>query len=236
VKRLSSHASIVLLLIVAGSHEQLRGQSAGKNTESRFFDFTTGLGIGAHSAPSIANYINLVAQPALDQKVDQFSTAVEFYAVPELQVSREWSLALEYSLLVKSYSINDRSGFSRTDMSYEVHMPSLLMHYLVFGDGYRLKFGGGFGYHFVAFNQSFPTNGSAETLRTAGLGFKLDAVGNTRFDETFYGSIGFDLRWDYLGTLKRSGETTPVAQSITNLPRMSFFNAGVKFGITFQLF
>jgi hypothetical protein len=236
VRRFNTIDLILLLLLVGASQQQLRGQTAGKNAESRFFDFTAGLGIDIHSAPSIANYINLVAQPAVDQKADQFSTAVEFYAVPELQVSSEWSVALEYSLLVKSYSINDRSGFSQTNMSYQVHMPSLLMHYLVFGEGYRLKFGGGLGYHFVAFDQSFLANGSAETLRTAGLGFKLDAVGNTKFDETFYGSIGFDLRWDYLGTLKRSGETSPVARSITDLPRMSFFNAGVKFGVTFQLF
>ena len=235
MNRLRSHAHTALLLLLTGIQSFAAAQTAGKDSTSRFLDFTVGLGIGAHSAPSIANYINLVSQPAADQRVDQFSSAVEFYAVPELQVSRQWSAGLEYSMLIKSYSINDRSGYSRSDMSYQVHMPSLLVHYLVFGEGFRLKLGGGVGYHFIAFDESFPTNGSGETLRSAGPGFKLDAVGNTKFDEVFYGSIGVDLRWDFLGTLKRSGTASPVSGVIADLPRMSFFNAGVKFGVTFQL-
>ncbi len=115
-------------------------------------------------------------------------------------------------------------------------MPSLLVHRLVFGEGFRLKFGGGLGYHFVQFDESFPTDGTSETLRTSGLGIKLDAIGNTKFDETFYGSIGVDLRWDFLGTLSRSGPSANVARSTPALPQMTFFNAGVKFGVTFQPF
>jgi hypothetical protein len=153
-----------------------------------------------------------------------------------MQVAKDWSMGIEYSLLIKSYSLQDQSGFSRSEMSYQVRMPSLLVHYLSFGDGYRVKLGGGVGYHFVQFEQKFPTNGTSETLRTGGIGIKLDAVGNTKFDESFYGSIGVDLRWDFLGTLARSGASADVARSITALPQMNFFNAGVKFGITFQLF
>jgi hypothetical protein len=160
----------------------------------------------------------------------------EFYFVPELQVSREWSAAIEYSLLVKSYSITSSSGFLRTEISYEVHMPSILVHYLVFSEGFRLKLGGGVGYHFVKFDQTFSTTGVGETLRSNGLGFKLDAIGNTKFDETFYGSIGVDLRWDFLGSLSRSAEAPQIARSGPDLPKMTFFNAGVKFGVTFQLF
>lgn len=222
--------------MIGGMCHQLQAQPSNGKADKRFFDFTIGLGIDLHSAPSIVDYINLVAQPRLDQKLDEFSTAVEFYAVPELQVSSEWSTAVEYSFLVKSHSIDNRSGFSRSELSYQVHMPTVLVHYLVFGEGYRLKLGGGVGYHLARFDQSFPTIGSEETLRSEGIGFKLDVVGNTKFDETFYGSIGIDLRWDFVGTLTRSGDTAPVERSTPSLPKMNFFNVGVKLGVTFQFY
>lgn len=223
-------------MLIVFAVQPLSAQSAESDSTKRFLDLTAGLGIAAQSAPAIANYINALTQPTLDQKLDQFNSVAEFYVVPELQVSREWSAAIEYSLLVKSYSIDSRSGFSRTEISYEVHMPSLLIHYLVFGEGFRLKLGGGVGYHVVKFDQSFPATGTGETLRGDGLGFKLDAIGNTKFDETFYGSIGIDLRWDFLGALTRGAGAPQIARSGPDLPKMTFFNAGVKFGVTFQLF
>jgi hypothetical protein len=236
VRRVSPSARYAALLILCCFVRPLNAQFTAGDSGKRFLDFTVGLGVAAHSAPSVVNYINAVAQPFPNQIVDQFNSAAEFYAIPELQVSKEWSMAIEYSLLIKSYSLDDRSGFSRTEMSYEVHMPTVLVHYLVLGEGFRVKLGGGIGYHFVRFDQRFPTIGSGETLRSQGLGFKLDAIGNTKFDDSFYGSIGIDLRWDFLGTLSRSGESAQVARSGAALPGMSFFNAGVKFGITFQLF
>jgi hypothetical protein len=211
------------------------GQTAKEDTAERFIDFTIGLGVDAHFASSLANYINLVAQPGPDQKVDIVSSAAEFYAVPELQVSENWSVGLEYSLLLKSYAIDDRSGYSQSEVSYQVHMPTLLVHRLVFGEGYRVKVGGGLGYHFASFRQRFQGIGSEETLRAGGVGLKLEAVGNTMFDESFYGSIGLDLRWDFLGTLKRRDGAPEAARSTGDLPSMTLFNAGIKFGIMFQL-
>jgi len=211
-------------------------QIASGDSSGRFFDLTGGLGVGVQSAPSVVNYINAIAQPGISQKLDQFNAVPEFYLVPELQVSKEWSVGIEYSLLTKSYSLTDASGFSRTDISYQVQMPSVLLHYLVLGEGFRLKLGGGIGYHFVKFDQNFGSTGTGETLKSQGPGFKLDAIGNTKFDETFYGSIGFDLRWDFLGTLSRSGASAQVQRSGPPAPAMTFFDAGVKFGITFQFF
>jgi hypothetical protein len=236
VKKVSASAAYAILVLIGGASQSMSAQSTPNDTTKRFFDITAGLGIAAQSAPLAANYINALAQPTLDQRVDQFNSVAEFYIMPELQVSKEWSTAIEYSLLVKSYSITSSSGFLRTDISYEVHMPSVLVHYLIFGEGFRLKLGGGVGYHFVKFDQTFSTTGVGESLRSNGVGFKLDAIGNTKFDETFYGSIGIDLRWDFPGTLSRGTEAAPIARSGPDLPKMTFFNAGVKFGVTFQLF
>jgi hypothetical protein len=213
----------------------LAAQTTGDETNRRFIDFTLGMGIDMHSATSLVNYINFVAQPRIDEKVNNFSSAVEFYAVPEVQVLQDWSTGVEYSLLIKSYEIDDRSGFSRSEFSYQVHMPTVLVHRLLLGEGYRVKLGGGIGYHFAKFTQSFPAVGTEETLSADGLGMKLDAVGNTKFDETFYGSIGVDLRWDFEGTLRRNPGAAAATTTSIQLPKMNFFSAGLKFGVTFQL-
>jgi hypothetical protein len=235
VRRAGTLPILVLALASIFGSTNLMAQATVDQTGRRFIDFTAGMGISMHSATSVDNYINLIAQPRLDEKVNSFSSAVEFYAVPEIQVSHNWSMGIEYSLLLKSYAIDDRSGFSRSDFSYQIHMPTLLLHRLILGEGYRVKVGGGIGYHFANFTQSFPTVGIEETLTADGIGMKLDAIGNTKFDETFYGSIGVDLRWDFEGTLKRSPGVSAAVSSSNPLPKMSFFSAGLKFGVTFQL-
>jgi hypothetical protein len=226
---------VTLLLASSCALAQPAVQSGADRGNSRFVDFTVGMGIDLHSATSLVSYINLMGQPRADEKLYDFSSAVEFYAVPEMQISEAWSLGLEYALLLKSYAIDDRSGYFRSEFSYQIHMPTLLMHRLLLGDGYKVKLGGGIGYHFADFTQNFPTVGSEETVTARGLALKLDAVGNTKFDDTFYGSIGIDLRWDFEGTLKRGTGSVPASSTSVALPSMNFFSAGLKFGVTFQL-
>jgi hypothetical protein len=235
VRRARPLTAIVAVLAGALLAPALNAQAVTDQSGRRFIDVTVGMGVDLHSASSVADYINLMAQPAIDERLKQFSSAVEFYMVPEMQIAPEWSAGIEYALLLKSYSIDDRSGFSRSEFSYQVHMPTILLHRLAFGEGYRVKLGGGVGYHFANFSQRFPTVGSEETLTAAGFALKLDAVGNTKFDDVLYGSIGIDLRWDFAGTLEHAPGVKASSSTTVALPKMAFFSAGLKFGITFQL-
>jgi hypothetical protein len=235
VRRAGIGLILIFLLAVSVVSAQSAPQTPEVQSSSRFVDLTVGMGIDMHSASSLVSYLNLMAQPRSDEKLYDFSSAVEFYAVPEVQVSQQWSLGIEYALLIKSYAIDDRSGFSRSDFSYQIHMPTFLVHRLLLGEGYRVKLGGGLGYHVANFTQSFPTNGSEETVSAQGFAVKLDAIGNTKFDDTLYGSIGVDLRWDLEGTLKHASGAVPATNTSVPLPKMNFFSAGLKFGFSFQL-
>jgi hypothetical protein len=196
------------------------------NSGERFFQITGGLGVGAHSDPTITNYVNALTLPTPDQKLSDFTSASEFFVTPEFQVSEEWSVGLEYSYLVKSYNV---IGSYQWDFSYSAQMSTLLVHYLIPGDGYWLKFGGGVGYAFGDLSEQFVQTGAGERSKASGPAFKLEAVGNTKFDEHFFGSIGVDLRWVYAGSFKGGIVSTAPA------PKLDFFSAGVKFGVTFQL-
>jgi hypothetical protein len=192
----------------------------------RFIQITGGLGVSAHADPTIINYINALTLPTSDQNLPAFASASEFFIAPEFQIADEWSIGMEYSYLVKSYNI---VGSYQWDFSYSVQMTTLLAHYLIPGDGYWLKLGGGMGYAFGNLNEQFVESGAAESSKTSGPGFKIEAVGNTKFDDHFWGSIGIDLRWVYAGSFKGG------VQSSAPTPKLDFFSAGVKFGVTVQL-
>ncbi len=213
--------------LVLACTSEARAQVRQDSTRDRFFQITAGMGVSAHADPSVVNYINQVALPPPDQKLSQFASASEFFITPEIQVSEDWSVGVEYSYFLKSYT--SIGGTYQWDFSYTTQMPTLLVHYLTPGDGYWLKFGGGVGYAFGDFTERFLFTGSQAEYKTSGPSFKIEAVGNTEFDEHFWGSIGVDLRWVFAGTLN-----TPSIPSIAP-PRLDFFSAGVKFGVTFQL-
>ena len=192
----------------------------GKNEDSRFIQVSGGLGVGAHSAPSLVDYISTVS----GQRMNDFASASEFFVTPEVQVTDDVSLAMEYIYLIKSYTIDPA-----WDFSYKVQMPSMLVHYLLPGEGYWLKFGGGIGYASGTFTERNTISGAEASYDASGLSLKAEAVGNTMFDEHFWGSIGLDLRWVFGGTFKETTQRNLVP------PRLRFFSAGVKFGIMFQL-
>jgi hypothetical protein len=202
---------------------------ARQNARKPLIGISAGLGVSANSSPSIVDYVNAVAQPPVEQRADEFSASTEFFIVPEYQISDEWSIALDYSYFLKSYSFESRSLMSRLEFTHTVHMPLIVVHYLIPGIGFWLKAGGGIGYHVGSFTESFAGYGLQTTSRAKGLGLKIEAIGNTAFDESFYGSIGVDLRWVFGSAFKTaSGQTKSYLQFS---PQMSFFSVGLKFGI-----
>lgn len=200
----------------------------------RFLGIGTGMGVMTHSAPSLVDYINAASMPMAGQQLDEFSSAVELFIAPEFQISDDWILTLEYTALLKTYSITGRGGF-QSEFSYVVHMPTVLLQRLVPGEGYRLKFGGGVGYHVAELEQRFPGFGSEDQFSARGFGILLDATGHTQFDEHFFGLIGLNLRWDFPGTLKREDGSPVIDRTDQSSPTMNFFAIGFRLGVMFRL-
>ena len=160
-----------------------------------------------------------------------FSTGVEFFVTPELQIADAWSVALDYSLLINSRTIDGSAG--RWEFTSQTQLPTAMVHYLVGGSGYWLKAGGGLGYHWMTLRERFVTVGSETDFTASGIGLKLDAVANTAFDSHLLGSVAVELRWSSLGTL-RAANGSPL-QYLGREVNMDFYSAGVKFGLTYQL-
>jgi hypothetical protein len=213
--------------------QQVVAQPNSETTGSSF-SISAGMGVGIHHAPFLVDYLNAYRISQSEPRLDDFSSMLEFFIAPELRVHAEWSCAIEYSVLMKTQTVGASSA-AGSEFSYLVHMPTALVHYVVSDPNFFLKFGGGVGYHIAAFQQRLYPYNIEDSFTASGLGFKLEAVGDTKFDETFFGSIGVDLRWDFLGTLKNARGVEAYERTTNSTAKMQFFSASVKFGVMFQL-
>ena len=198
------------------------------------FSISVGMGVGIHNAPFLVDYLNAYRISQSEPRLDDFSSMLEVFVAPELRVQPEWSCAIEYALLMKSQTVGTSSS-AGSEFSYLVHMPTAIVHYVVSDPNFFLKFGGGVGYHVATLQQKLYPYSLEDSFTASGPGFKLEAVGDTKFDETFFGSIGVDLRWDFLGTFKNAQGVEAHERTTNSTAKMRFFSASVKFGVMFQL-
>jgi hypothetical protein len=180
------------------------------------------------AATSVVDYLNSFAGAA--EHNDDFATGIEFQGGVEAPLGDAWGVKAEYAYLFTSYSFMPTYGGSYT-FFYGVHMPTLLAHYVVGGTGYFVKLGGGIGYHAGAADERSTLYGTEKRYRTSGIGVKLEAVGQTAFDEHLFGTVGGYLRWDFLGTLK-SGDGQPLARQ-GKAVSLDLFAASVVLGLAY---
>ncbi len=200
-------------------------------TVPRAVSINGGLGVALINASDIVDYINLQYQPA--NKLDDFATAGEFFGAGEIRVSESWGVKIEYSYLQKSYTVPQQYGADYT-FSYGIHMPVAMAQYIVAGSGYVFKFGGGAGYHVAKFTQEASVFLS-DTYTSKGVGIKLEAEGNTEFDEHLYGLISVDARDAVMGEFRGGGNQKLVIPVTNKNAGMNFFALGLKFGLVYYL-
>ena len=205
----------------------LAADSTGATSNGRFLAVTLGLGVQAHGASSLADYINRIALPSYNDRLSEFTTVPELFVSPEFQVSDEWSVGIDYGYLVRSYAISG-VGVGPSQFDYAVHTPTAIVHYLIPGNGYWVKLGGGVGYHFGEFSQRLYGSNESVVFRAKGLGMKLDAVADTKFDDHLYGSFELDLRWAIGGSFRGGGVAASVGGTTASL---NFFAVSLRFGV-----
>jgi len=221
---------VLCVLFFAGSS---RSQSpderkAEPKERANTFSIYGGMGVALAAAPSMVDYLNTLADPS--QRVQDFATIVEFFGGAELPVSENWAGGVEYSYLFKSYTL-PTGGAGTYTIYYDLKMPTATAHYVSSGKGYFLKVGGGIGYHSGSIEQKSSFYGTDTTYTTHGVGVKVDAVGQTAFDDHLYGYIGAAMRWELMGSLKdsRGDRLQNQGQSAS----LSMFVVGLAFGLTY---
>lgn len=185
------------------------------------------MGIDFVSIPSLKDYID---QLPYEQLAD-FNTAINFSGSYGRMLSESYQLQLEVGYFL--YSFNSSGLDGQYDLTCTLIMPSVLNYYVLNGNGYNFKFGGGAGIRFLSLNESLPGTGSTVNYSSIGFGLILRAEGNTAIAQNVYAHIAADVRYDLNGEPKNNSKNlyNRVLKENVNFSSLSF---GIRLGISYQ--
>ncbi|MCU7496849.1 MAG: hypothetical protein HF314_06085 [Ignavibacteria bacterium] len=207
--------------------------SASVNAQSQLFEINAGMGIDLNTTPSLNDYINTGFATSSDER-PSINTNVEFYGEVGRQVTDHFQLGVEYALTVASYNtFNDKAG-GRYDLSYTMHMPSLMAYYVINGSGYKFKFGGGAGYRIASLDETLAVYPSAVNYKSTGVGFLLKADGSTSLGGNLYANIQGILRLDFLGAPEHNNIKLSYSTFSNEDVNLNSFSAGLRLGLTYM--
>ncbi len=187
------------------------------------------MGINFLSVPSMQDYINFTHP---DDQLGSFNSAIIFAGEGGYFFSPSFVVSIEGAYQLFSYTNVSTSG--KYEMVYSMIPVSVLGYYVISGEGYNLKFGGGIGPRIVYVEESLPALGTTEKYGSMGVGFILRCEGNTLLGGNFYANVGADLRYDLNGEPENDGEklTNSVYNKNVNFDT---FSLGVKLGISYLI-
>lgn len=188
------------------------------------------MGISALSAPSVVDYVNSASQAPTSEKISEFFSVTEFAFTPEIRVAKAWSVGADYMYRLKSLAVTSQGSQSRFEISG--HHLGLVAHYLLEGETYLVRIGGGAGVVLGTFSEALFGSPLYTEFSVRGGSLKLEAVGDTKFDDHFYCTIGADMRWVFGGTYRDGGREAQVGEVKAGV---SSFSLGLKLGILVRL-
>ena len=186
------------------------------------------MGINFLSAPSMQDYLNEHFAPS-DAQLGSFVSAVIFAGEGGLYLSHNFLMSIEAAYQIYSYTSNDING--KYDLSYNNFMPSLLAFYVISGQGYNFKFGGGAGIRLVSVDETISISGT-ESYNSIGYGLIGRIEANTLLGGSVYANIGAEIRYDVNGEPDNNG--TYIYNNIDNQNvNFNTFLTGIRLGITY---
>lgn len=188
------------------------------------------MGINFLSPPSLQDYINQNYAPS-DAQLGTFNSAVIFTAEVGTFVRNNFEISLEIPYQIYSYTEN--VGLGQYELAYNSIMPSVMAYYVLLGNGFNFKFGGGAGPRFVSVSEKKKWQGTDESFSSIGFGGLLRVEGNTALAKNVYANIGLDLRYDVDGEPENSESEKLVNNVKGENVNFNSFSLGVKLGISY---
>lgn len=188
-------------------------------------DIAAGMGISFLTNSSLNDYFD-TSFPS-EKKQPTFSSTAEFYLEADFSVTPTFQLGVEdvYTL----YSYNTSIGFTNYELEYGHHKPSLLAYYVINGEGYKFKFGGGAGIRIVNLSEKIILT---EDYSTIGYGLLLRAQGHTKLGGNFYANVGGTMRFDFPGE-PANGERNLHNSVINENVNINSFSVSVDIGVSY---
>ncbi len=181
-------------------------------------DFSVGMGISFVTAPDLRDYINY--NFGQGNQLSTFNSVVEFFAETDYPLNGNLEMGIEYAVNIFSYN-TPIFGTGIYEISYNQHMPSALIYYVVKGKGYKVKIGGGAGFRYVSLKEKIIESVS---YSTSGFGLLLRAQGLTLLSGNLFAYIGGDIRLDFPAEIVREQ---------TDNIKLNSLAFGVKLGVSY---
>ncbi|MGA9116311.1 MAG: hypothetical protein WB626_06005 [Bacteroidota bacterium] len=216
-------AGILAVLLIRGG---ILWGAAPPDTGTGMLGVSAGMGVSAVHAHDLTELVR-----ASTGSADDFKSCVEFFGGVTVPLAPRWVVKLHYAYLLGSW--NGAATFGPVEYSFEAHLPALVLQRILVDEGvYDLRAGAGMGYHLGRLTDRRPGSEARYTGRGWGLLAEIEA--GTAFGDRLFGSVGGDLRWDFIGDLKNEAGRGPIGTgggSVTG----RFFSAGVKLGFRYDI-
>lgn len=164
------------------------------------YDLSAGMGLNFFSSPDLRDYLN--SNFASTDEMSSFSTSADFFIEFDYNLNAEnrksyYQIGIDYTFNIYSFNSNFAGG--QYDLTLNQHKPSLLVYYVLAGEGYKFKFGGGVGLRLAKAEEKL--YGSNKDYSTTGVGFLIKAQGDTRLGGNFYALIAGEIQYDIPGEI-----------------------------------
>ena len=195
------------------------------------FSVSAGMGISYGTSPSFTSYLQEVL-PLSRDSVRTFNVGIEFFGGLEYELSRKFSLRLEYAYFLRSISYN--YSYFTFDYFINIHQPYLMANYLMKYNNFEIKIGGGAGYHLASLeNKQNPSN--PLTYTSSGLGLKAEGVFAAYLSKNFHSYISVFIAGSFLGALKDSNGNNLKSPLTNSDVKLGGVNGGVRLGFIIVL-
>ena len=192
-------------------------------------ELSASMGINFINSPSLYDYLNQnFSTPG--ETTEGFNSSVIFLGGAGYNISQSYQTAIEVGYLIYSYTSSGTNG--QYEMSYGNFLISLLNYYVIAGEGYNFKFGGGLGIRFLSADQSLPGTGITETFNSTGYGLLVRAEGNTLLGGNIYAKIGAQAGYDFNGEPENDGVPIFNNASDENV-NFNSLSVGVSLGVSY---
>jgi hypothetical protein len=188
------------------------------------------MGIVFLNTSSLVDYINQNFASS-NQQLGVFGSAVVFSGEFDYSLNNSHQLGLEVAYLINSYNLNLLGGIYKLD--YNIVMPSLVYYYVIGGNGFNFKFGGGAGIRLANVNEQLPATQGPQTFHSTGFGLLARADGNTIISENLYVNVGLDLRYDLNGKPKNGNRYIVNYSSNTDV-NLNALSVGLRLGLLYS--
>lgn len=191
------------------------------------------MGINLISIPSAQDYINQNYAPQDDQ-LSNFNTAVIFSGEVGYFLNEKFEMSIEFPYQIYTYTTTI-AGAGQYNLSFDSFLPSVMAYYVISGNGYNFKFGGGVGPRFVNVTEEKKWQGIEVGYSSIGFGGLLRIEANTALSENLFANIGGDLRYD-INRVPENDSGNALYNIVEN-ENVSFdsFSLGVKLGISYLI-